>query len=317
MPVVRVVKSWSSPDLLRQSPGGSGVWGDLRVTLDPVETPDYVVAFNHIPETLRVTVSPDNVWCFIQEPPEPEYRWMRKGFPHFARIYTQDPGRRGPRYLHDHGSLPWHVGRSYDELVNESLPHKSRPLAWVTSNLALHPGHRRRLAFLERLRAEMHFDLYGRGFTPIPDKWDALAPARYAIAVENRSIPHYWTEKIADAFLAGAMPLYFGATNIDRWFPRESYVWLDIDDPATPRRVAEIVNSDLAEKNRDALFEARRRVLDEYQFFPRLASLIAAHRATEPARLLTLPGVPDATHYYRKTPALTRTWRSLVRRFAA
>lgn len=318
MTLVRIVKSWTAPDLLRQTPGGAGVWGDCRFTLDAVERCDYLVALNHIPCEMTVEVPRSNIWCVVQEPPDPSFRWIDKGLPHYHRILTQDTRLGGPKVTQTHGSLPWHVGRTYDELHSTPPPAKTRGLSWITSNLAANAGHRRRLAFLARLQqAKVPFDLFGRGFQPLVDKWDGLAPYRYAIAVENHSAPHYWTEKIMDCFLAGTLPIYFGARNIADHFPSDSFVWLEIDDPDAPRRVAEIVRSDLTERQREALAEARRRVLEEHQFFPRIAGLIAEDqrtRAATPAERVTLPAIPDLTNYYRTHTPLQRLGNSVRRK---
>ena len=163
----------------------------------------------------------------------------------------------------------------------------------------------------------MAFDLFGRGFKPIADKWDGLAPYRYAIAVENHSCPNYWTEKIADCFLAGAMPIYHGATNLEAFFPRNSFIKIDITLPDAPRRVAEIVASDLAENNRDSIAEARRRVLNEHNLFPRLASLIAQDADAFPARAArrtTLSAIPDESVYYLEHTALERFRHKIANR---
>jgi hypothetical protein len=315
MTLVRIVKSWAKPDLLRQTPGSRGVWSDVTFTLDPVERCDWLVFLNHIPEPMVVEVPESNVLCFVQEPPLPVYQWMRKGFPHYHRVYLQDQSLQGSRFVHSHGSLPWHLDRSYDELKSAPFPEKRRSLSWITSNLALHRGHRRRLKFLSRLQsAGVAFDLFGRGFSPLADKWDGLAPYRYSIAVENESCPDYWTEKIADCFLAWTMPIYFGATNIADYFPRDSFVWLDIEDPEAPRKVAEIVASDLSERNRAAIAEARRRVLEEHNLFPRLSRLISSSSPASPARRIAFPHVPDLTAYYTENNFVKRSWNGLVRR---
>jgi hypothetical protein len=319
MTLVRIVKSWTKPDLLRQTPGGTGTWGDIRFTLDPVERCDYLILLNHVPEAITVKVPRENIWCFIQEPPLPAYRCFEKGFRHYHRVFTQDLRLHGPKFTQSHGSLPWHVGKTYDELKASEPPPKTKNLAWITSNLGAHKGHRLRLQFLDRLRSSgVPFDLFGRGFNPVADKWDGLAPYRYAIAVENHSCPDYWTEKIADCFLAGAMPIYFGATNLTSYFPADSFVWVDINDPAAPQRVAEIVASDLAEKNQAALHEARRRVLDEHNLFPRLARLIAedrhARHTSSAASTVTLPHIPDHSVYFLNNTPLQRLQHTALRR---
>ncbi|MEO6568570.1 MAG: glycosyltransferase family 10 [Opitutaceae bacterium] len=267
---------------------------------------------------MTVEVARSNIWCVAQEPPDPSFRWIEKGFPWYGRVFTQDDQLGGRKISHGHGSLPWHVGRSYDELRRSHVPEKVRDLSWITSTLSANAGHRRRLAFLKRLQdASVPFDLFGRGFRPLTDKWEGLAPYRYSIAVENHSAPHYWTEKIADCFLAGAMPLYFGARNIGEYFPAQSFVWIEIDDPDAPRRIAAIIRSDLAERNREAIAEARRRVLEEHQFFPRFARLIAEDQKAQvasPSERISLPSMPDLTQYYRDHTPLQRLLHRVTRR---
>jgi len=319
MTLVRIVKSWTKPDLLRQTPGGTGVWGDVRFTLDPVERCDYLFILNHTPEAINVEVPRGHIWCMIQEPPLPAYRCFEKGFPFYSRVFTQDHRLQGAQFTHAHGSLPWHINRTYDQLQNSPSPAKTKDLAWITSSLGAHKGHRLRLQFLDRLKkSAVPFDLFGRGFNPIADKWDGLAPYRYALAVENYAGPDYWTEKIADCFLAGTMPIYFGATNIADYFPKESFVWLDLNDPAAPRCVAEIIRSDLVKKNRDAIAEARRRVLEDHNLFPRLARLIAddlKKNPPAPALRHTVPHIPDHSVYYLNHTPLQRLRRAIARRF--
>lgn len=314
MMLVRIVKSWTRPDLFRQTSLRQGTWGNLRFTFEPVERCDYLIILNHVPYTLEIEVAPENIWCFIQEPPEPEYRWMRKGFAHYARIFSPDTSLRGRKFIPSHGALPWHVDRDYDQLCTDPFPVKKLDLSWITSNATSLPGHRRRLSFLQRLRDCVDFDLFGRGFNAIADKWDGIAPYRYSIAVENSSVPHYWTEKISDCFLACTMPLYFGAQNLAEYFPSESFVWIDIDDPATPRRISEIIKSNRAEKNREAILEARRRILKQYQLFPLVSELVATSSAhISPARRLILPAVPDFTQYFLQHGPFTRLRHQILR----
>jgi hypothetical protein len=113
------------------------------------------------------------------------------------------------------------------------------------------------------------------------------------------------------------MPLYYGATNIAKYFPSDSFVWIDMEDPHTPRRIAEIVRSDLAERNRDAIAEARRRVLEEHQLFPRISRLIADdinHRIKGDPAKVYLPTIPDLTAYYLDNGIVRRALLSARRR---
>lgn len=272
--LVRIIK-WDYPNLRRQTPGGSLVWDGITFTEDPVEVCDHVLVLNHATEPVRVTCSPDRIWGVIGEPPTNFRKPLHRGIPCYSRVYTQDPDRRGARYVHAHGALPWRVERSYDELVAAPPPEKPLGLSCVTSSLNFLPGHGERLAFLDRLRtAGVALDVFGRGLRPIADKWDVVAPYRYSLALENFSGPYYWSEKIIDPLLAWSMPIYYGCTKLDDWLPPESFVQLDIRDPDAPARVQEIVASDLWLRNRNAIAEARRRILDELQLFPYMAGEI-------------------------------------------
>ena len=296
--LVRLIK-WDYPALRRQTPGGTFQWKDITFTEDNVETCDHVVVLNHAETNVDVVCSPDRVWAIAGEPPTEHRLDLHRGLPIYSRIYMQDPDRHGARYVHSHGALPWRVDRSYDELLAMTPPDKPLTASWITSNTPQMQGHRDRLAFLERLRASgAPVDLFGRGIRPIDDKWDALAPYRYSLAIENFSNPFYWTEKIVDPLLAWTMPIYFGCTEIERWLPEGSFIRIDIHDPDAPERVKEIVASDRWFEQRDAIAEARRRILNEHQLFPFLHREIHAFLGQQggglrPPRRLHFDAFPD------------------------
>lgn len=308
---VRVLKWWNDPDWIRQTPGGLGHWGACQFTHDEISDPDYVVLTNHMIEPVELRIDPQRVWAVLQEPPDPAFRWLWRCSRGFARVYA--PGGRSefPGHRPHHGMLQWWVGKSYDELVAATPPDKTRDLSWITSGRLDFAGHFDRMRFLRRIRDRVELDLYGRHFERIADKWEGLAPYRYSLAVENCSAPHYWTEKVADCFLAWTMPIYYGAPNLADYFPAESFVWLDIRDRRAPQRLAEIVASDLAERHRDAIAEARRRVLDEHQFFPRMALEIEQHTREAPGPSpvrLQLEAARDETQQHLRRP-WRRAWR--------
>lgn len=306
---VRVIKDWDYPDLMQQTPGHSGAWGDIEFTLEPIEQCDFVIVFNRVPEDVTVLCAPENIWVIIQEPPVREYEWLRAGFDNFARVYTPDTTLQAAKYIHSHPALPWHVLKSYDFLKQAPPPDdKSRPLAWITSNLRRRAGHRARMAFLDQLRATVSLDLWGRGFTPIDDKWDGLAPYRYALAVENHSTDYYWTEKLADCYLSWTMPIYYGCTNIDRYFPPESMIKIDITKPdAAIETIRAAIESDLYRERRDAIAEARQLILDKYQFFPYIAEQIQAAEQYPP-QVVHLNALPY-NYPYPWRDRLRHLWR--------
>lgn len=298
--LVRIAKDWDWPDLLRQTPDGRGIWDGIRFTVEPVEECDYLVFLNNRMKTeLSVRCPEGNVWALMQEPYVWGFTdWMVEGHHAFSRVYTNHVPSRSGKYVASHPALPWHVLRTFDELTTVTVPPKPRKLSWIVGDCRDLPGHMKRLSFLRFLQRDggLPIDLYGRAVRYIEDKWEGLGPYRYSIAVENASGPDYWTEKIADCFLAWTVPLYHGCPNLERYFPPDSFLRIDI---GRPREALETIRRAIAgddwERRLPALEEARNRVLRHYQLFPYLAKLIHA----EPHE--NRPKVPQILPAYRRS----------------
>jgi hypothetical protein len=89
------------------------------------------------------------------------------------------------------------------------------------------------IEFFEKI-GEEGFEFYGRGWEKAPyksyrgsckDKLAVLKNYRFSICYENcRDVPGYITEKIFDCFEAGNVPVYWGASNIADYIPKECFV---------------------------------------------------------------------------------------------
>ncbi len=311
MTLVRIAKDWDWPNLLRQTPGGKGEWEGIGFTVADEEECDFLIVLNNRMKTdVRVRCPDGRVWALMQEPYVWGFTdWMTEGHEAFARVYTNYAPARDARYRVSHPALPWHVDRSFDALVACGVPAKDRACSWIAGNPRDLPGHMKRLSFLRALqsRKSLDIDFFGRAVRYIEDKWDGLARYRYSIAVENTSWTDYWTEKIADCFLAWTVPIYHGCPNLEKYFPPGSFIRIDLERPRealeTIRRVLE---ADDWERRRPALDEARRRVLFEYQLFPHLAKLIRSEPPGERNKVLqTVPA-------YRRS-VLTKIRRPLYK----
>lgn len=63
------------------------------------------------------------------------------------------------------------------------------------------------------------------------DKVNYLKPFKFCIAFENRKQDGYCSEKILQPFLAGCIPLYWGANRVEEDFRKESFLCLeDLND---------------------------------------------------------------------------------------
>ena len=62
--------------------------------------------------------------------------------------------------------------------------------------------------------------IFGKGINGFEDKWDTLRDYKYHIVIENSSFDDYWTEKLADNYLAECFPFYHGCKNINKYFDK-------------------------------------------------------------------------------------------------
>ncbi len=281
MITVGIAKDWDWPDLLRQTPGGKGVWDGIRFILQPEPTCDYLVVLNNkMKVETRAQCPPENVWCLMQEPYMKGHTdWLVERLEPYSRVLTHHPLPDQPKFTVSHPAIPWHVNKTFDELSALEMPRKPKALSWVVGNARDLPGHRKRLALLEYIQqnGSLKIDLFGRAVQFIEDKWDGLAPYKYSLAIENSSSPDYWTEKIADCFLSWSVPIYYGCTNLEDYFPPASFIRIDIGSPEKAfESVKTAIDRDNWEKRLPALTEARNRVLNRYQLFPHLSRLLAA-----------------------------------------
>lgn len=279
--LVRIMKAWDRPNLLRQTPQGLGVWGGVTFTTAPAAVWDYVIVLNGVSEVTTVTCPPTHIWSIIQEPPTERSKLWHINPDYSFRMFTTDPTLAGGPYLQSQPALSWHVKQTYDFLLSCPHPEKTLGIPWITSNLQGLKGHRLRMRFLAHIQGKLTFDLWGRGFTPLNDKWDGWAPYAYSLAIENYSNPFYWSEKLADCYLAWCMPIYYGCTRITDYFPAESMIQIDIQQPdAALAKIKEAIASNAWQRNLEAIAHARELVLKRYQLFPFIVDQISHFEST-------------------------------------
>jgi hypothetical protein len=294
MTLVRIVKDYDSPNILRQTSAQNGIWDGIQFTTDPCGECDYLIFLNN-KMTKKVTVKcpPENIWAIMQEPYYKGHSdWLMEKHDYFAKVFTHHPPAPSDKYISSHPALPWYIDKTYDQLVSCEIPLKTKSLSWVIGNATDLPGHFKRLALLKTLpnASGLGIDLFGRAVNPINDKWQGLSPYKYSLAIENSSSPDYWTEKIADCFLAWTVPIYYGCVNIENYFPEKSFIRIDINNPAQSLNdIKEIVQQDNWEDRNKALAEARELILKKYQLFPFLAEKIITHPTSGVKKTITIP----------------------------
>lgn len=274
-------------DYLRRFPNREPIWGKCQFIFDPdCSEYDWLVVYDDLPRNRNseeLACPPQNTLLLTGEPSSITY-YGKSFLKQFGQVLTSQEPRalKHPNAIRRQAGLLWYYGGSdkrgtFDSLAAARPPQKHRMLSTVCSTKAMrHTLHSLRLHFTKRLIEELpELDVFGYGMGYLNNKADAIDPYRYHLVIENHSCPHHWTEKLADAYLGYSLPIYFGCTNLDEYFPPESYIMLDIRDfPQALKTLKELLASNEYEKRLPAIIEARRRILEEYATFPLLARLI-------------------------------------------
>ncbi len=190
---------------------------------------------------------------------------------------------------------------TFDTLNDMPIPIKKGLISTVCSDKQMSKTLKARYDFTAFLNEKLgnQFDWFGRGIRPVNDKAEAMDGYQYHVAIENHIFPHYWTEKIADSFLAYCLPFYYGPDNISDYFEPESYVPIDIFDT---ERSLETIKKALADKLYEtrlpAVKHARHKVLTDYNLMTIAARIVKErHEVKTPSKQAMIMG----RHAFRKS----------------
>jgi Glycosyltransferase family 10 (fucosyltransferase) C-term len=304
MRVAKFISSDSWP-WARQTPDGDGVMGGIRFTFDAACTDyDFLVVFNGVPEHFADRVRRSRA-IFVAGEPTCFKRYDRRFLAQFGTILTSDRDTPHPNRIASHGGIPWQIGvpmkhagtsrKCLDYRALERLTNKrTKLLSVICSTKTITPAQRLRIPFVQALKSHFgeRLDVFGRGFHEIDDKAEGLVDYRCHVALENSDEPDYWSEKIADPFIAGAFPFYWGCRNLEDYFPQNSFARVDLADPRSA--IATIEAAIAGERDRGAepaLAEAKRRVLNDHNLFTLIGRVVP--RLPTPAWELPRKIVPE------------------------
>jgi hypothetical protein len=328
---VRVTTAFPTWPLARQTPGGQGLWGDHQFLIDrEADRCDYWIVYEGLMREESCVVPAGNLIFVTGEPP-PVRSYAPEFLAQFRVILTAHPDLGHPGAVFSQQGLPWHAGVrraagqggsvpgadvarfGYDDFRAMEAVAKPRDLSVVCAAKATTPGHRQRIRFVRALKSHFgeRLEWFGRGFNDVEDKWDAVAPYRFHLALENCRVRDYWTEKLADAYLGFAFPVYFGCPNLEDYFPGDSFASVDLADPAGAiARVERLLAEGITPDRSRALAEARGQVLERYNFFPAAAALLDSCAGGPPEPVTLRPEaafVPRSSVWARLARRIRRT----------
>ena len=175
--------------------------------------------------------------------------------PIYASAYYDNPPKGFKHYLRFNGGTDHLFFPSFDdEDITDPVPWSDRKfLCMVMANkhYTMLPDKIRCFksdSFEMAMKTQLHdyryeainhfvncndFDLYGKGWNQFKnhkikgecsDKLSTIRNYKFALCFENGSYPGYITEKIIDCLVAGVIPLYRGAPDIDKYIPRKCFI---------------------------------------------------------------------------------------------
>ncbi len=285
-----------------QFPNKKSHWGDCEFIFTLEERNyDWLVVIDDI--SREISAPPENLACADQhtllvttEPPTIT-RYGRAFTGQFAHVLTSQDEQSlpHPNRIHSHTGNLWFNGHDFDEIQKIDFYEKSANVSTVcSSKRQKHTIHNDRYEFTQRLKQQLpQLEIFGHGVHFIEHKYEALDRYRFHLAIENHVATHHWTEKLADPFLSGAIPIYYGCPNIGDYFPSDSYLPIDINKPDEAlHSIKELISDSNNYKQRlDALKEAQRLILYEYNLMAMLTKFISNHfNASQPASKRLLYG---------------------------
>jgi hypothetical protein len=306
-------EAWKN-DFWAQTPHKKGALGNYTFELNnDCSECDVWVVWGALEKEESCLCPPDNVFYITDE--SHDERFFEQSFlDQFTHVIACREDLQHQHIIKSNDLGIWHIQRSYDTLTSPSYAlKKDRELSIITSDKVWLEGHKKRYAFANKMIGHFkdRLGVYGRGFNPIEDKADGLERYQFSIAIENSTIPDYFTEKLWDCFLTYTVPFYYGYPNLPDYFPKDAYIEIDLNDY---QKSIEIMEEKLADQNSyehhlSALKEARALFLEKYHLFPAVCRHLDKNmRFDKPKKKIRLR--PE-----KITPSLTHRAVQKVKRF--
>jgi hypothetical protein len=258
-------------------------FADSRVQFggpDEFPAPEWQVIFDEPPPGFVTSVPRARRIVMLTEPPEIK-TYRRRFLEQFGvAVSPMRLSRFSGTAIRSQAALPWFYGtETLDELRHMPPPPKTNAVSVVITRKTKTPQHRARLRFVEQLQRRIgdRLQIHGVGFHSVENKREAIDPVKYHLALENNIHEHFWTEKIADAYLGWTLPLYSGCPNMADYVPADSFLRLDTSNVAASIDVVErCLDEDPYDSRLAAITIARNRLLDEHNMFALLQRVILA-----------------------------------------
>lgn len=275
--LVKPVCNWcSSQELCEQwnfMSQGNYTWNSISLTWK--EKYDYIVVININYE--HMTLAPEKTILMQMNPGTDEF-WvnsLKLPLDKYLKVYT---------HKDDYSNIEWTLKHSYSELIKMEVS-KTESLSIVLPYSYEDRGHRLRIDFAKFLnKKQIPLHVFGnsewgcveykKGMSTTETD-DALFPYKYTIAVEDKSIKNYISEKLINGILAECLVFYNGAYNVKEYIDENAFVYLELSNfEEDAQTVSNAIKNNLYEQKLPYIKKAKERILNELQFFPRLEKFL-------------------------------------------
>ena len=150
--------------------------------------------------------------------------WVKQNIPYlednFELIFTHDT-----RLLPLSSKMRHVICNARPWVQDIGVHGKTKLVSMIASNKVMCYEHVIRQEVVSMFKNQV--DLFGRGYNEISDKIIGLKEYCFSITMENSTYPVGYTEKIADCFATGTIPIYYGCKEVNTLFNPEGILWLD------------------------------------------------------------------------------------------
>lgn len=193
--------------------------------------------------------------------------------------------------------------KTYDELKSMENPEKTKNISAIVSAKNQGVTYQKRKEFLINYSKTYKdsIDIFGKGWNKQilgenykgelgsyhrehnrnTSKFDGLYPYKYSICLENFPKDKITSEKITDALLSWCMPIYWGTEYTNKYYPKEAFHLIDIDDPNCIEKVKKLSEQPITQENIEGIKEARNLILDKYNIWEQIYQIISDKKTFE------------------------------------
>lgn len=233
---------------------------------------DLIVVYNNLKKETSLNT---NTSIFIGGEPPSNSLYTKKFLKQFDKCYTSHV----INYKNHINSYPFTLplyGKNFNQrdnifkIDNIYQTKKSKKISFILTDKKDLSLQKKRVELAKLLNKVFpgQIDFFGRGFKEINDKREGLDDYMFSICIENSSIHNYWTEKLSDPIIAGCVPIYFGAPNINDLF--DGIIKIDIfNTKSSLTLIKHILNKSRSVYDKYSIYSLinRNKVLYEYNIF--------------------------------------------------